>query len=66
MNFGVTILLIISGWALLSIVVSLGFGGIAKTRDRGTNPGFRFPASDYLADQRTDRATPHTAARRTA
>lgn len=66
MNFGVTVLLVISGWSLLSIVVSLGFGGIAKTRDRGRNLGFRFPTSDSLADQPTDRATPRTAARRSA
>ena len=66
MNFGVAVLLIISAWALLSIVVSLGFGGIAKTRDRATIPGFRFPASDSLADPQTDRATAHSAARRSA
>jgi hypothetical protein len=61
MNFGVTVLLIISGWAFLSIVVSLGFGGIAKTRDRATNARWWVPASDE-----TERETPRTAARRTA
>jgi hypothetical protein len=66
MNFGVTVLLIISGWALLSIVVSVGFGGIAKTRDRVTGAGFRIPSSDPLAAPRTDAAPPRATARRTA
>jgi hypothetical protein len=35
MNFGVIALLAISGWALLSIVVSLAIGGATKARDGG-------------------------------
>ena len=65
-NFSVVVLLIVSGWALLSIVVSLGFGGSAKTRDTAIDPTLRFPASNYLADPQTDRAAQDTAARRIA
>ena len=34
MQFGIVILAVICGWAVLSIVVSLGFGEAAKHRDR--------------------------------
>ncbi|MDQ1535504.1 MAG: hypothetical protein QOF28_3265, partial [Actinomycetota bacterium] len=44
MTFGVVVLLIISGWGLFSIVVSLGLGEIVKTRDGGTKPDSAFPA----------------------
>jgi hypothetical protein len=64
MNFGVAVLLIISGWALLSIVVSLGVGEIAKTRDRGPLTDSLSPAN--LEDVRTDRARQDRATRRSA
>ena len=38
MNFGVITLLAVSGWALLSIVVSLAIGGATKERDGRTEP----------------------------
>ena len=65
MNFGVVLLLIISGWGLLSIVVSLGLGEIVKTRDRVIEPGSAFPASDR-EERQTDRAKRHSQARRSA
>ena len=37
-NFGVLILLVISGWALLSIVVALVVGGMTKALDNGAEP----------------------------
>jgi hypothetical protein len=65
MNFGVVLLLIISGWGLLSIVVTLGLGEIVKTRDRVIERGSPFPASDR-EERQTDRAKPHSQARRSA
>jgi hypothetical protein len=65
MNLSVVILLIVSGWGLLSIVVSLGLGEIVKSRDRGANPSSRLRPSD-LEDLRTDGAKRHSATRRSA
>ena len=38
MNFGVVALLAVSGWALLSIVVSLAVGGAAKACESRGEP----------------------------
>jgi hypothetical protein len=35
MNFGLVVLMIVSGWSLLSIVVALAVGGMAASRDSG-------------------------------
>jgi hypothetical protein len=64
-TFGVVVLLIISGWGLLSIVVSLGLGEIVKTRDRGTKPDSEFLASDG-EDLRTTARSGTAEARRSA
>jgi hypothetical protein len=36
MNFGIIVLLVISGWALLSVAVAVTVGGIARARDMPT------------------------------
>jgi hypothetical protein len=38
MNIGVIVVLVVLSWSLLSIVVSLAVGGMAKARDNGASP----------------------------
>lgn len=46
MNFGVFMLIVVSGWCLLSIVVALAVGGMAEGRDRGPLDAYRKVAAD--------------------
>jgi hypothetical protein len=65
-SFGVVVLLIVSGWALLSIVLSLGFGMSAKARDSHTSLESPLPTSATNWDVATSRGTPDAPARRSA
>ena len=38
MNIGVLVLIVVISWTLLSIIVSLAVGGMAKARDAGVLP----------------------------
>jgi hypothetical protein len=38
MNIGVLVLIVVISWTLLSIIVSLAVGGMAKARDAGALP----------------------------
>jgi hypothetical protein len=37
-NIGVVVLLVVLSWSLLSIIVALAVGGMAKARDAGALP----------------------------
>jgi hypothetical protein len=65
-NFGVVVLLIVSGWALLSIVLSLAFGASAKARDSHTGLQSPLPTSGTNWDVATSRSVQDTPARRSA
>jgi hypothetical protein len=56
MNFGVFMLIIVSGWCLLSIVVALAVGGMAEGRDRGLFDAYPKVAADDARRRRTGSA----------
>ncbi|HEY5011218.1 MAG TPA: hypothetical protein VIK61_00745 [Acidimicrobiia bacterium] len=59
MNFGVFMLIIVSGWCLLSIVVALAVGGMAEGRDRGLLDPYRKVAADDVLRHRTGATDRH-------
>ena len=61
MNFGIFVLIIVSGWCLLSIVVALAVGGMAEGRDRERFDGFGAVASDDVRGRRAGSERHHLA-----
>lgn len=59
MNFGVFMLIIVSGWCLLSIVVALAVGGMAEGRDRALLDPYRKVAADDALRRQAGSADRH-------